>query len=110
MSVLQRKAQAGKQEHQARAMTVPKAMRVCMAKVADDLFDMALAVIAISQDRFEGDSVSEFVSDDSLLILLDGPEGATGGVSVGMGLVQALVQGAYRILRQIKFSHPSPQL
>ena len=92
MSVLQRKAQAGKQEHQARSVTVPKAVRLSMAKVADDLFDMALAVIAVSQDSFEGDSLEELVEEDTMLILLDGPDGSTAGISIGMGLVQALIQ------------------
>lgn len=92
MSVLQRKAQAGKQEHQARSMTVPKSLRVSLAKVADDLFDMALAVIGVTQEKCAGDGLNAVIEPDSLLLLLDGPNGATGGVMIGAGLVGALVQ------------------
>lgn len=92
MSVLQRKAQAGKQEHQARAMTVPKALRVSIAKIADKVFDMALAVIGNAQERCEGDTIAETLDDNALLILLDGPGRSPGGVMIGPELVAAMIQ------------------
>ena len=92
MSVLQRKAQAGKQEHQARAMNVPKALRVSVAKIADEIFDMALVVIGISQERCEGDTIAEKLDDASLLMLLDGPGRSPGGAMVGPELVGAMIQ------------------
>ena len=51
MSVLQRIAQAGKQEHQVRSMTVPKSLRVGLAKTADELLGMALVVIGAMLER-----------------------------------------------------------
>lgn len=79
MSVLQRKARAGKQEHQARAMTVAKALRVSFAKVADKLLDLALAVIGVTRERCDGDQLPDKIDEAGLLLLLDGPGGATGG-------------------------------
>ena len=92
MSVLQRKAQAGRQEHQARAMSVPKSLRLSIAKVANDLWDMAIAGIAIAMETREADALEPEFTPDSLLLLLDGPEGATGAAVVGRELVGALVQ------------------
>ena len=58
MSVLQRKARAGNEERQARSMTVPKSLRVGLAKAGDDLFDMALAVIGVTLEKISNDEVS----------------------------------------------------
>ncbi|WP_187428772.1 hypothetical protein ROLI_017830 [Roseobacter fucihabitans] len=92
MSVLQRKAQAGKQEHQARAMSVPKALRVSIAKVADEIFEMALAVIGATQELCGGDDLSTKIEEGSLLVLLDGPRGCAGGAILGPELVAAVIQ------------------
>ncbi|MEM1352220.1 MAG: FliM/FliN family flagellar motor switch protein [Pseudomonadota bacterium] len=92
MSVLQRKAQVGKQEHQARAMTVPKSLRVGLAKLADTSFDMALAVIGFTQDKLPADQIASQVSENGLMLLLDGPAGAVSGAVLDAALVKALVQ------------------
>lgn len=92
MSVLQRKAQVGKQDHQARAMTVPKALRLGLAKVADDAFDMALAVIGVTKETAALTEILEDVGDETLLLLLDGVSGKGGGALLGSALVSALVQ------------------
>ncbi|MEM6563799.1 MAG: FliM/FliN family flagellar motor C-terminal domain-containing protein [Pseudomonadota bacterium] len=92
MSVLQRKAQAGKKEHQARAMTVAKSLRVGLARTADDVFDMAMAVIGFSQDVRADDAVFKDLAEGALLVFLDGPRRATGGAVLGAPLVTALVQ------------------
>ena len=92
MSVLQRIAQAGKQEHQVRSMTVPKSLRVGLAKTADELLGMALVVIGATLERRQADALADVMNDDDLLLTLDGPSGAIGGAIVGGGLVAALVQ------------------
>lgn len=92
MSVLQRKAQAGRQEHQARAMTVPKSLRLSIAKVADELWSMAIAAIAITYETRNAEAVSPEFDEGNLLLHLDGPNGATGAAVVGRELVSALVQ------------------
>jgi flagellar motor switch/type III secretory pathway protein FliN len=92
MSVLQRKAQAGKQEHQARAMSVPKALRVSVAKSADDLFDLPMAVIGAVQEKCSSVGLPEKVDENGLMIFLDGPGGVTAGAVLGPEFVAALVQ------------------
>lgn len=92
MSVLQRKAQVGKQEHQARAMTVPKSLRIGLARFADDTFGMALVVIGLTQETRSGDTLSEILDDSTLMLLMDGPTGLAGGATLDGALVTALVQ------------------
>lgn len=92
MSVLQRKAQVGRKEHQARAMTVPKALRIGLAKVADDAFDMALAVIGVTKETASASGLLADVGDETLLLMLDGVAGKPGGALLGNTLVSALVQ------------------
>ncbi|MFK7745103.1 MAG: FliM/FliN family flagellar motor C-terminal domain-containing protein [Roseobacter sp.] len=92
MSVLQRKAQVGKQEHQARAMTVPKALRVGIAKVADEVFDLALAVIGVAQEKCTNDNLGDKIDEQTLMLLLDGPSGGIGAAMMDASLVTALVQ------------------
>lgn len=92
MSVLQRKAQAGKQEHQARSMTVPKSLRIGLAKSADEQLGLALAVIGATQTKCKSDVLTENLEPDGLLVLLDGSEGSIGGAVLGTGLVRSIVQ------------------
>ncbi|MEM9576591.1 MAG: FliM/FliN family flagellar motor switch protein [Pseudomonadota bacterium] len=73
-------------------MTVPKALRVALAKVADQSFGMALAVIGVAQERWPGDEIDSKLEADKLLLLLDGPSCPTGGVVLDSTLVSALVQ------------------
>ncbi len=91
-SVLQRKADAGKQEHQARSMTVAKAMRLCVAKAAADLFDLALGAIGIVVERRGKDDTAELLDDDALMALLDGPGGRVGAAVVDPILAGGLIQ------------------
>ncbi|MGB7243003.1 MAG: FliM/FliN family flagellar motor switch protein [Sulfitobacter sp.] len=90
--ILQRKAQAGTRDHQSRTMSVPKALRLSVAKVANDLFSMALSVIGATKVLTSAaDCAAEF-DDDSLLVLLDGPEQASGAAVISPSLVTALIQ------------------
>lgn len=90
--VLHRKAQSGRATHQARAMTLAKALRLTLAKVADDLFDMAMAVIGLRSETRSGDALAEVFAADALLLLMEGPHRQRGGVVLDAALVGALLQ------------------
>lgn len=91
-SVLHRKAHAGRVEHQTRAMSVPKALRLTLAKVADDLFDMAMAAIGVRIERRSGDALGDLFDDASLLMSLDGPSGSRAAAVFDAALVGGLIQ------------------
>lgn len=92
MTALLRKAQAGRQDHAARAMSVPKALRLATAKAADDLFDMAMAMISIKQDLHSPETLPDALPKDALLVFLDGPEGQVGAAAMDPVLVGTLIQ------------------
>lgn len=91
-SVLARKVAAGTEDHQARAMTLAKATRLTLAKVGDDLLDLPLAVISIVVEERTIDRCDEYLDDDMLLSLLDGPGGAVGLAIFDGSLVGGLIQ------------------
>ncbi|WP_370401168.1 FliM/FliN family flagellar motor C-terminal domain-containing protein [Sulfitobacter sp. JB4-11] len=91
-SALVRKADVGRQEHQARAMTLAKALRLTAAKVADDLLDMAFAVIGMRAERCTGDGLARLFEGDGLLMLLEGPQRQRAAAVMDKALVGALIQ------------------
>lgn len=91
-SALRRKAQVGKQQYQARSMTALRAMRLSLAKVAEDEFDLALAVIGLTQTQAVANEVIDAQGEGALLLLLDTPNGGPGAALLDAGFVDALVQ------------------
>lgn len=91
-TIIHRKAQAGRAEHQARAMSLAKALRLTVARVADDLLDVAVAAIGVRSQRCPGDEISEHLDGGGLLMLLDGPARARGAAIFDLPLVGALIQ------------------
>ncbi|SDF85890.1 FliM/FliN family flagellar motor C-terminal domain-containing protein [Sulfitobacter delicatus] len=91
-ALLRRKAQAGREEQQARAMSLQKAMRLTLAKVADDLFGMAMATLAVRVETRAGDALDGLFDGAPLMMLLDGPNGQRGAMTFDPLLVGALIQ------------------
>ncbi|WP_223422867.1 FliM/FliN family flagellar motor C-terminal domain-containing protein [Tateyamaria pelophila] len=91
-TVLGRIAAAGREDHQARAMTLQKAMRVTLTKVADSLMDLPLAVIGSVVQKVTGDGLESVIDDDALLLLLDGPTARVGAVQFDPVLVGGMIQ------------------
>lgn len=91
-TVLRRKTEARRVQRQARAMTLTKALRQTLAKVADDVLDMALAAIALREEERSGDALEEVFDDAGLMMLLDGPNRHRGAVMFDPVLVGALIQ------------------
>ena len=90
--VLRRKVAAGRDDLSLRAMSLPKALRLTIPKVADDLFGLPLAVIGVTQRRVTQTEAWALFSDETLLILLDGPDGIVGAAALDADLVGALIQ------------------
>ncbi|MEL6452834.1 MAG: hypothetical protein AAFQ19_16395 [Pseudomonadota bacterium] len=90
--MLGRIAAAGREQRAARAMTLQKALRLTLAKVADEVLDLPMAVIgAVVQDA-SGDGLEDRLQDAALLMLLDGPHGAAGGVMIDPVVVGGVIQ------------------
>lgn len=73
-------------------MSPAKALRLSLARTAEDLWDLALAASGISLSREPLEKVIESLGDDGLITLLDGPEGAIGAASFQFPVVSGLVE------------------
>lgn len=90
--VLRRMAAAAREDQSSRAMSLPKALRLTTPKVADNLFGLPLAVIGVTERRVTQSEAWALFSDETLLILLDGPGGIVGAAALDSDLVGALIQ------------------
>ncbi|MFC6584467.1 hypothetical protein [Sulfitobacter aestuariivivens] len=89
---LRRKARAGLEERAARIVSLPKALRLTLARVADDLLDMAMAVIGIRREERTGDALEDLFDPSHLLMLLDGPQRRRAAIAFDPALVGGLIQ------------------
>lgn len=90
---LLRKTRAGQAEHQSRVVTLAKALRVTTARVANDMFELAMSVIGLTTHQHSADQLKEVLkAEDALLLLLDGSDGRRGGAVLDSALVGALIQ------------------
>lgn len=92
LSIIHRKARVAREDFDARAMSPAKAMRLALAKSADDLFGLALTVSTLEQTDMSAKSVLSGVAEGDLLLLLDGAGGERGAVMADCQLVSALIE------------------
>ncbi|NNE51077.1 MAG: hypothetical protein HKN30_01585 [Sulfitobacter sp.] len=91
-TALHRKAATGRAEHDARAMSLQKALRLSIAKTADELFDLAMATLSLRTEEVDGPELIQHFSDEALLILLEGPHRRRAALVLDLALVSAIVQ------------------
>ncbi len=91
-SILKRKAVDGRTEHEARAMTPIKAMRLGMALAAEKGMDLALDVTKVDHLRLPHRNLQETLDGDSLLVLLEGQNGEPGALLMDMQVMSGLVE------------------
>lgn len=92
ISALQRKMDANRESAPSAGRSAAGALRLGIARAAADLFELAVSVIGIRQNRVDPDKVPDNLPDDKLLILLDGPDGTTGALALDRVLMVALIQ------------------
>lgn len=85
-------ARTGREEHQARVMTPTRALRLALARAADELFDLPLSVSSVQSAQVGQEQAISAFTDESLLMVFDGPAGAVGAVSVAMPLLAGLIE------------------
>ncbi|EEB83185.1 FliM/FliN family flagellar motor C-terminal domain-containing protein [Roseobacter sp. GAI101] len=91
-SAMRRKTQAGQALHQSRTVSVPKALRLTLSKVGNDLFSLPLATMGVTQHTVDNEECRDILKDENLLILMDGPRGLCGAVMIDPALVGGLIQ------------------
>ncbi|PJE31377.1 hypothetical protein CVM39_03990 [Pseudooceanicola antarcticus] len=91
-AVLRKKASAARETYQARAMSPDKALRLSLSKSADELLDLPLVVLSCTYDFLTAEELSEHLSDEALLILLDGAQRVPGALMLDLNATSALVE------------------
>lgn len=91
-SVLARKTRAGREVRQSQTMSLAKALRLTLAKVADDQLDMAMAVIGARVETCNNEDLGQLFEDAGLLMLLDGVDRRRGAAVFDADLVGGLIQ------------------
>lgn len=91
-SVLRRKAHAAKEVWQARAMSPAKALRLSVARAAEDLWDLAAAASGLALTEETLDTAIEALPEEGLILLLDGPEGLVGAAYLPFAIVAGLIE------------------
>lgn len=89
---LQRKLDAGRNGAPPGGRSALRALRLGLARAGRDTFDLSVAVIGAKQNRIAQETAGEHLSDDHLLVLLDGPNGEVGALSLDRSCLAALVQ------------------
>ncbi|NRB17142.1 MAG: FliM/FliN family flagellar motor switch protein [Rhodobacteraceae bacterium] len=69
-----------------------KVLRRSLARAAADLCELPLAVIAARQLNCSPEDLGRYLSDDKLLVVLDGPNGRIGAATLDAPTVTALIQ------------------
>lgn len=91
-SVLARKTHVGRASHQARSMSLPKALRLSVARVAENVLGMAIVVIGVRMEKCDCDGLDAVFQPPALLMLLDGPSRRRAAVAIDPVLVGGLIQ------------------
>lgn len=91
-SVIHRKAKVARDEFDAREMSPAKALRLSMAKTAENLFNLALVVRTIEQLTLPLQQMEEALGENGMLIMLDGRDGLHGVVKLDHALVTAFIE------------------
>lgn len=94
-TVLRHKLAAGREDAvggRPGARSALRALRLAIARAAEDVLELRLSVIGATQWRGAADGLHRRIGGNRLLIMLNGPDGATGAVALDPGLVTALIQ------------------
>ena len=90
--VIHRKARPSRDGCESRAMSQAKALRLSLARAADTLFDLALTVATVEQQRVPLGQIDTALQEDGLILLLDGSGGARGAVCLDQQMMAALIE------------------
>ncbi|MDA7427189.1 FliM/FliN family flagellar motor switch protein [Primorskyibacter aestuariivivens] len=91
-NLLRQKASTARKERESREMTPARALRLALARTAGALWELPLDVRGIDQAVIGLEDLGDHMSDDMMLLLLDGPDGARGAAAIDRKIVAAMVE------------------
>lgn len=91
-NILRRMTRATAEDRDVRGVSPARALRVALARTAAQLWDLPLSVTAVRKQLVDHGEVTGALRSDALMVLLDGPEGARGGMALDRALVASLIE------------------
>lgn len=91
-STLQRKLALSRDERQGDTRSVLRALRLALARAADEAVGLAMSVIGATQARRELDELGRAVAEERLYLLLSGPGEGLGAICLDRACLTAIVQ------------------
>ncbi|MCG6558328.1 FliM/FliN family flagellar motor C-terminal domain-containing protein [Ruegeria sp. 1NDH52C] len=91
-TVLERKLALARDEGQGDTRSILRALRLALARAADEAVGLAMSVIGATQARRELDELGRAVAEDRLYLMLSGPDGALGAACIDRACVTAILQ------------------
>ncbi|RPE71818.1 flagellar motor switch protein FliM [Pacificibacter maritimus] len=92
ISAMRRKAGVGRPPPDVTAMSAPKALRLALAKAAEDCTGMVLQVGEVIEEITSVSRLPDSIDDHSLLALLEGPDSAYGLAVFSLGVTTSVVE------------------
>ncbi|MBT3139526.1 flagellar motor switch protein FliM [Phaeobacter gallaeciensis] len=92
LSILARKVALAQDDGQDSKRSILRALRLSLARAADDTFDLAMSVIGATQARRSAETLAAGVAEDRLYLLLLGPEDRMGAACVDRACLTAIIQ------------------
>jgi flagellar motor switch protein FliM len=89
---LRRKAQIARRELEARGMSPVRALRLAMEKAADEELALVLGVQSVQRRMLDHAALIAQVPKGALLLLLDGPDGVAGVMTLDAATLAAVIE------------------
>ncbi len=90
--VLGQKANASRRAFEARAMSPAKALRRALSRTSDVLWELPLVTQGVQQEMLDQDGCLDVLAPGHLLLLMEGPDGARGIVSVDREIMTGMIE------------------
>lgn len=90
--VLQQKARQGARKRDAEQVSPTRALRLALARAADDMWKLALSVSGVQRDDLDCDEAAGVLQDDDLILVLKGPNGVAALVGMTPQVLGALIE------------------
>lgn len=91
-SALVRKLAVAQDERQGDTRSVLRALRLALARSADDTVGLAMSVIGATQSRRDQDVIGRAIAEDRLYLILAGQNGLLGAACMDRACVSAMLQ------------------
>ena len=90
--ILSRKARQGSAQREVTTLTPTRALRLALARTADEMWGLPLAAQGVRRDRLDQDAALAQVAEGELILVMAADDGAAGLIVLGRQVLSALIE------------------